>query len=500
MSTLDARARDEASAALAAVTVDDASPFASAETRVLRALGLASGGDDAARVAFWRSQHPGSRSGEDRYRWDISHRRRRPAAHALPVAQWGAWRPDLERDPDRVEQRLALPLVVAETCEYLDALAEGDGALADDAHALLHEAEPLFRRDFAAHIQCAHPFADTLALYLFTRRRRTLARLHPVAVATAVSLTAMAAHEGAVRGLQYPFFDAPLVSASAQLASGLLALGVEVDTLAALVEFVRRAQKPSGAWGDPVPAAMVEKFGDADALTTFVATELLARLDPTFDATPSLAWMLDRRGADGFVRVYGPEGAWLTGEALLLARAVAEPFEARFAWPYVSAQNLDRKTGRPFFAYFDDLARMFAAVPGIAGASVPLGFVDLAGFREFNNRYGQDLGDAVLRAFAEELATVPGVAVIRDGGDEFLVVGAPGRAGLATSLDAFRMQWPSRFRARFGDEAPPVAPRILVATTEGRSLRACREDLGRSVGALKIAAKVVGPEGALRAL
>ena len=78
-----------------------------------------------------------------------------------------------------------------------------------------------------------------------------------------------------------------------------------------------------------------------------------------------------------------------------------------------------------------------------------------------------------------------------------LVIGAPTRGGLASDLDAWRRAWPERFCARFGDEAPPVAPRILVAKTPGRGLRETRERLGQSVGALKQKSKDVGPEGAL---
>src|SRR5262249_1960086 len=147
--------------------------------------------------------------------------------------------------------------------------------------------------------------------------------------------------------------------------------------------------------------------------------------------------------------------------------------------------NRDRKTGLPFFAYFVDLAALFADLPGLSASATEMAFVDLAGFGAFNNKFGQDLGDAVLRAFAEEIERTPAAKVVRDGGDEFLVVGAPERKGLTRDLDAFRKQWPGRFCARFGKDAPPVAPRILVSRARGGELRRAREELGRGIGELK---------------
>jgi hypothetical protein len=101
----------------------------------------------------------------------------------------------------------------------------------------------------------------------------------------------------------------------------------------------------------------------------------------------------------------------------------------------------------------------------------------------------------VLAEFAHALAEIQAAAVVRDGGDEFLVIGAPTRTGVAESLHAFRRGWPARFRARFGD-GTPVAARILVTSGPGRELRAMRERLGRSLAPLK-GAQAPGPEGVL---
>jgi GGDEF domain-containing protein len=130
----------------------------------------------------------------------------------------------------------------------------------------------------------------------------------------------------------------------------------------------------------------------------------------------------------------------------------------------------------------------------LSSAALEVAFIDLIGFRTFNNRFGQAAGDEVLQAFAEELQRVSSVAVIRDGGDEFLVIGAPTRTGLHRDLDAFRKLWPARFRLRFGTDVPAVAPRIVVGDTTGARLGRAREAAGRAITELKDAANV-GPEG-----
>ncbi len=489
-------------AALRAVRIDDASPYATAEARILRALGLPAGDDDA-RLEFWASRHPGSRIGDDRYRWEISHRRVRPAAHASAPSSWLGFRPDVERDPERGEIRLSLPLSIAEHADYLAGLAASTGPLAPKASAILSEADAIFRRDLAAHIACAHAWGDSFALFLLARRPHALERLHPLAVAMAVSLAALV-KDGALPGLQFPFHGVPLVSASAQLAGGLLALGLETPVLAALVRATAAAARPDGTFGDPLPEHLVEKFPRPDVLTTFAALDLLAHVDPEFDPEPSLRALRGALDDEGFLRACGPERAWLTGELLLLERSArmggGGGFAERFRFPAATRANLDRKTGLPFYAHFDDLATLFAAIDGIARAPAPLAFIDLAGFRDFNNRYGQDRGDDVLAAFAEELRSIPAARIVRDGGDEFLVVGAPTRAPLEADLDQFRRSWPDRFVARFGTDAPPVVPRILVVTGRGAELLAAREALGRALGSVKLGSKVPPREGVLHSL
>ena len=64
-----------------------------------------------------------------------------------------------------------------------------------------------------------------------------------------------------------PFHEVPQVSASAQLASALLAVGEDLPLVAPLVAFVAGDRRASGGWGDA--------GGPDDVLTTLVAFELL---------------------------------------------------------------------------------------------------------------------------------------------------------------------------------------------------------------------------------
>ena len=375
---------------------------------------------------------------------------------------------------------------------YLDELAPSN----EIAARLLAEAEPLFRRDLATSVQAQNPWADTFALRAVAAQPRALERLRPLATAIASSYAPLVV-DGALHGMRFPLHERPLVSASAQLAAGLCALGQDLPLLGKLLATVRDAQRASGGFGDDMPDKFAEKFGESDLLTTLAAADVLGALDPSFDLERALAWAVTQQRPDGFFVAFGPELGWLTFEMWRLLGAAARPFAERFRFPSLPATNRDRKTSLPFYAYFDDLAHLFAELPGLASATVPVAFLDLAGFGAFNNAFGQDLGDAVLAAIARELDGVPFARAIRDGGDEFLVVGAPTRGNLAADLDTLRAAWPARFRAAFGEGVPPVAPRILVTETRGDALRAAREKLGRSMGSIKSKSKTPPAEGIL---
>jgi len=479
------QAIERARAALLALPLDPVSPLGPASAR-----GRRWAGDDASfaqLLAGWQARQPGGPTSSTRYRWDTSHFRCPLPAWSEPVEQWRAWRPaeqpELERDPVGFEERLTLPLIVAEATELL---LELDDPL---AHSILAEAEPALRRDLAQRVLAMHAWTDTFALACAVRCPRATERLRPLLVALATTYCDEARRAGGcVRGTRFPFHDKPLVSASAQLGAGLLRLGMDIALLAQLVEYVRSVLGPSGAWADA--------GGPDDVLSTVACAELLAALDPGFDPLPTARWLAERQRADGLWSVLGPEAPWLTRVVAEWLSAAERPFAERFVFPTLPPSDRDRKTALPFFSYFDDLARLFSATPELSAARVELAFLDLAGFRAFNNAHGQDAGDAVLGEIARALVELSAATVVRDGGDEFLVLGAPTRAGLADDLDAFRRAWPERFRRTFGEGSPVVASRILVTAGAGRDLHAMRERLGRSLATAKNAPPP-GPDGML---
>jgi GGDEF domain-containing protein len=261
--------------------------------------------------------------------------------------------------------------------------------------------------------------------------------------------------------------------------------------LAGIVSFVRSHQTSDCGFAD--------EGQHADPLTTLAAVDLLSTLDPAFDPAPSVGWFARTQEPAGWWRALDPEVPWLTAAVVEWLESAERPFAERFRWPAYQRVDLDRKTGIPGYVAFDRLARVFEAVPGIAGAPVAIAFGDLAGFREFNNAFGQEMGDRVLRTFATALSELDASLAIRDGGDEFLVVGAPTRRDLAEDLERFGAEWPAR-SAGSTARGRVVAPRFVVSSVEGRELRAARERLGRAISGVKAEAPDPPPEGVLRRL
>jgi len=475
--------RAEAAVAALVASLDHRSPMTPTLLLAARRLGLPA--DTSAALDFWSARSPGSLVSEARYRWELNHARAPDATYCPPIDEWTPWRPrdarvmSAEGRP-RFEQRFTLPISIADGGALLASLEDPRAA------TMLLEAEPVFRRDLAEYVQAKHAFKDLFALHCLARRPAMLERMHPFAIAIASCYTTDARRDGAVRGKRFPFHDVPLVSTSAMLAGGLLALGIDTDLVAILASHVAERSADAG-WSDAPD-------DDPDVLTTLLAAELLARIDPSFDPAPAVAHLERAQRRDGTFRALGPEVPWLTDAAARFLRDAALPFARRFRFPHLSGANRDHKTGLPFYAYFMDLARLFGALPGLAAAPAELAFLDLAGFRAFNNAHGQDLGDAVLKEIARALDDLPESVAIRDGGDEFLVVGAPG-ARLEPALRSFRGARPQRFRDTFGDDAPPVVARILLGRVPGRRLRDAREHLGRAVGALKHRERELGRVG-----
>ncbi len=461
------------------------------EATILRtraAHGLAATPTDL--LSRWTSRRvdPDS-AGELRYPWTISPRFIR--AHPPYVGSadtWRAWRPaETEvwiRDPGTFTARLIVPLLITENVAWLA------GSI-DDQHVrvateVLETVAPTIRRDLAGYVADRHAWGDTWALWCLARHPETLRRFYPFALAIADGYAARALAAGGVGlGSRYPFHDRPLVSVSAQLARGLIGLGMRPKLTADLVRYVARAEDSDGGWGDA--------GGPVDPLTTFVALELLGALVPpsAFDPLPAAAALARMRNADGWWRAHGPETAWLTAEIGRTLVQLDRPFSERWRWPQISVEHRDRRTGLAAYAYVDDIGRLFAEVRGLADAPVEVAFIDLAGFGAWNTTYGMRMGDEVLGAFGEGLRTVSGCQAVRDGGDEFVLIGAPTGSGLAGRLATFQGEWRERFRSRFqavgGGSIAPVRPRILVTTVAARDLVAARDALGLEIGPFKAA-------------
>jgi GGDEF domain-containing protein len=450
--------------------------------------------DDRALLEAWRPRLP-RETGAIRYRWAVDPGFAGPVPPWIgPEVDWTPRRPGdaaaLADSPDRKPAytgRLVTPLVLADMLELLGRAIDRDDDLSSLAQGFLEEALPKIRRDAAGWVQELHASGDTWALWALAHRPNALARLHPFALAIAESYAAAARRtDGRVLATRFPYHGRPIVSASAQLATGLVALGFHPNLVGTLAGWVRSELHPDGGWGDA--------DGPSDELTTFVAADLLATLDPGYDPGPTAEWFARAQRADGWWRGYGPESTWLSTEILGWLLASARPFAERFRWPHLALANRDRRTGLPFYGYFSDLGRLFAEVPGLADCDVEVAFLDLAGFGKFNNEFGMARGDEALRAFAQALDEIPGAMAIRDGGDEFLLVGTPTAAGLLERLAAFRESWPRRFADAFG-EVGVVAPRVLTAVTSGPGLVVARNTLGMEVGAIKVRFPVVDRAG-----
>ncbi|MDR3427480.1 sensor domain-containing diguanylate cyclase [Silvimonas sp.] len=122
-------------------------------------------------------------------------------------------------------------------------------------------------------------------------------------------------------------------------------------------------------------------------------------------------------------------------------------------------------------ALMNELQRMFAAAQR-AGQYVLLGFVDLDHFKQINDNYGHEAGDAVLRQIATQLlqAVRAGDLLARIGGDEFVAVGLGPHLGESVD-DAL-----GTFKSRLFD-----VTRASITTTN-----ATFDYAGASVGAIAV--------------
>ena len=429
----------------------------------------------------------GGRGGPRRYRWSF------PVARWIPLEELVAWRPleaeRAERNPTDHAARLWTPPILVEHMEWLeDAVHGGDGDVARRARALLDEAMPTLEDDVARHVEGQDAWADTFMLWVLARRPRALTRLRGLAAAIASRYDLRAARSGGlVVGRNFPFFETAMPSATAHLASAAARIGEGIDVVAPSIAWLKKERNRDGGWGDPRQAS--------DLLTTLAVGELMGSLDPSFDPTEVrdvLGALAGLRG--GRPTLIGPEWSWVAGELLSYAAWSERPFKDRFRWPHVPGGMIDEKTAVPRIDGFSAYARLFNRVPGLAATPVDLAFIDLANFGKWNKANGQQAGDELLGWLAAVLRSLPESRTVRDGGDEFLVIGTPGASGLEQRLRALSTGWPEAARAH-APRLPVVPLRALVTTTTAGELSEAREALGKQIGPLRNANRIPPPEG-----
>jgi broad specificity phosphatase PhoE len=428
-----------------------------------------------------------------RYRWSLPYEGE-PGSAAYVVPRTGRWWRPAEQAffserPKEYGRRLLTPIAIATQFAFWGMVADDaeEPQYARAARRLLDEARRTAEDDIAEWIAGRDPWRDAFGLWLLTSYPRARDELRNLAFALAVRYAGIAERKRGVFGNRHPFFDQRLVSADAALGAGLWRFGIYPTLLPPLLDAIRVAQRTDGGWSDGRQPS--------DVLTTLVAADLLAGLDPAWDPEPTIAFYLGRQEAAGWWRALDPEVPWLTSAIVAWLRSVQRPFADRFRWPEMPIWGRDRTTGLPTMAFFEELVGLMQT---LGDAPVEIAFTDLAGFGDFNTVKGQEAGDVALRAYADALADLPDVLVVRDGGDELLVVGRPTVTGrLEAQLDAFRHTWPAWGQARAGIEPGAVVPRILVTRGAARDLHRLRGRLGTQIGPFKHSVRDPGLHGAL---
>ncbi len=395
-----------------------------------------------------------------------------------------------DSNPTQYAARIMAPALIAVHFQLWSEVALGsDPELAARATALLRRSIPVAEDDVAEWIAAEDPWRDTFAISQLTAHPLAMAHLRDLVQALANRYGRMAVRDGAVQGRRFPFFGEPLTSASAHLALGLWRTGTYPRVLPGLYAFTKAMRRPDGGWQD----------GDQprDVLTTLAAAELLTALDPTFDPGPTIRFLARHQEPAGWWRALGPEVPWLTASVVDWIRRATGPFTQRFAWPHVAPAVRDRLTGLATIAFFDELAMAVGGLPELSQLPVEFAFIDLAGFGKFNTQHGQVAGDRALRLYAESLRRIPDALVVRDGGDEILVIGLPSARTLEARIDEFMRIWPAEAE-QLQIARGAVVPRVAITSVPAGALHEARNRLGVAIGWLKGDYPDPGPGGVKR--
>ena len=340
------------------------------------------------------------------------------------------------------------------------------------------EALPTVEDVVAGTVGARDTWGDTFLLWSFARSPRAVGPVRGLVLALAARYAARAGRTGGiVRGGTFPFFDMPMPSATAHLATASATLGEGLALVDDQLAFLRDARRGDGGWGDPGQTS--------DLLTTLATARLLGSIDPSFDPESAVEPLRAMAGASGRrPNVIGPEWPWLTAELVRYLRWAHLPFTERFRWPNVAPSAMDNRVGVPRFEGYLALADLFRAVPSLGAGEVEVAFIDLANFGSWNTDHGMALGDELLALLTAQLRTVPESRTFRDGGDEFLLVGAPDATRLEHDLEGLFARWPEVCRSAL-PSLPVVPLRAVVSREPAADLRAARERQGRWIGDVK---------------
>lgn len=425
--------------------------------------------------------------GARRFRWRL------PVGALIPLERRRRWRPAeaelAERNPNDHANRLWQAPVLVEHLAWLEEVAAGPNPrLAARARAIADEAIPVVEDVVAGAFGARDAWSDTFLLWSFARTPRAASPVRGLVLALAARYAARAGRTGGiVRGTTFPFFGLPMPSATAHLGTASATLGEGVQWVDEQLAFLRAERRPDGGWGDPRQGS--------DLLTTLAAAQLFGSLDPSFDPVSAAEPLRALAAASGpRPCAIGPEWPWLTVELVRYLDWAPLPFTQRFRWPNVAPSAMDGRVGVPRFEGYLALADLFRAVPALGRGTVDVAFIDLANFGAWNTDHGMQLGDELLALLTAQLRTIPESRTFRDGGDEFLVVGAPDAGRLETDLRDCFARWSEVSRAAF--PALPVVPlRGVISRERASNLRAVRERQGVWIGDVKHRHKKPPDEG-----
>ncbi|HMZ00846.1 MAG TPA: GGDEF domain-containing protein, partial [Burkholderiaceae bacterium] len=162
-----------------------------------------------------------------------------------------------------------------------------------------------------------------------------------------------------------------------------------------------------------------------------------------------------------------------------------------------SATALDALTGLASRSHFFDLAATTRALAEREGRQVGLLCLDIDGLQRFNERYGHEIGDRLLRGVAQRLrASVRlGDQIGRLAGDEFLLLVHPIESVQHLEAIAYKIQAAVAVPMEIGGESISLSLSVGIALHPGDA--ATLLDLVRAAGRACEAAKARGPGGCM---